>query len=116
MLVNSSHYLEVYDTNLIYSWTPREYKNFVKGAQHREIDRYEQMAKGAMMNRYANNAKSVKEKKMFDADKARKRLNSDSKEWKDSRDSVMDLTRYKKAREALNDYKPTFKSKGGKRK
>lgn len=46
----------------------------MKGAQLRNIDKYEYMAKSAMANAYASNSKRAKEKKIFDADKQRKLL------------------------------------------
>jgi hypothetical protein len=75
----------------------------------RNIDAYEQLAKAAMFNRYANNAKSAKENKMFDANLARKRLLEDSDGWKDSREMEFSLDRYRKAREAMKGYLPTLK-------
>lgn len=98
----------MFDTELILSWTPREYSAFVKGAQHREIDEYERLAKGAMFHRFALNAKRATEKKMFDADKARKRLEKGSKKWKDSKEPIVDRTRYIRMKEALEGFTPTF--------
>jgi PAB1-binding protein PBP1 len=111
-MVDASRFLEVYDTELIYSWTPREYKNFIKGSQHREIDEYERMAKGALFNRYATNEKRVSEKKMFDADKARRRLEKGDKNYKDSRDVAVKQKQYKQMKQALKGYTPAF-AKGG---
>jgi hypothetical protein len=96
---------------LILSWTPREYRAFIKGAQHREIDEYERMARSAMFNRYAMNAKRASERKMFDAEKARKRLNEDNPNWKNSRD--MDMKRLLKLNEAFKGFTPQFRKKGG---
>ncbi|MFT4415325.1 hypothetical protein ACLM5H_15800 [Fredinandcohnia humi] len=93
---------------MILSWTPREYRAFIKGAQHKEIDEYERMAKSAMFNRYAMNAKRASEKKMFDADKARKRLDNESKNWKDSRDVTLQQIRYKRMKKALEGFTPSF--------
>nr|WP_309101683.1 hypothetical protein [Fredinandcohnia onubensis] len=96
---------------MILSWTPREYRAFIKGAQHREIDEYERMARSAMFNRYAMNAKRASERKMFDAEKARKRLNEDNANWKNSRD--MDMKRLLKLNEAFKGFTPQFRKKGG---
>ncbi|WP_164670968.1 hypothetical protein [Virgibacillus doumboii] len=110
VIEDAAHYLQVYDIDLIYSWTPREFKTLVKGAQHREIDEFERMARNAMFNRYANNNKHAREKKMFDADKARKRLDQGDKGYKDSK--VIDFTRYRKAKKAMQQYLSKQK-KGG---
>lgn len=101
-MTDAAHHLHVYDTNLIMSWTPREFRNFVKGAQLRIVDIYEQMAKQAMFNRYAQNAKQAKESKMFDAKLARKRVMSGDDSYKDSR--KIDLTRYRAAKKAMTNY------------
>lgn len=71
------------------------------------------MAKNAMFHRYALNAKSPSEKKMFDANKARKRLESGSKRWKDSRDTKLKHKQYKNLKEALKGFKPQFHAKKG---
>lgn len=60
------------------------------------------MAKQAMFNRYAQNAKRAKENKMFDAAAARKRVLEDADSWKDSR--KIDLTRYRAAKKAMKEY------------
>ncbi|MBT2661949.1 hypothetical protein [Bacillus sp. ISL-45] len=105
MFVNAAHYLEVYDADLILSWTPRQFKNFIKGSQLRIVDQYEGMAKQAMFNRYAQNAKRARENKMFDAKTARKRIMSGSDNWKESRVPRINLERYRKAKEAMKSYK-----------
>ncbi|MED4461865.1 hypothetical protein [Metabacillus fastidiosus] len=64
------------------------------------------MAKQAMFNRYAQNAKKATEKKMFDAETARKRILNDSADWKESREPRIDLERYRKAQEAMKNYRP----------
>lgn len=93
---------------MILSWTPGEYRSFIHGAQLREIDEYEQLAKGAMFHRYALNAKRASEKKLFDADKARRRLEQGSKKWKDSRNPQVKQDRYEKMKKALEGYTPVF--------
>src|SRR5690606_37816265 len=45
-----SHYLQVYDLDLIYSWTPREYRNFLKGANLRMIDEWERIVYNAVLS------------------------------------------------------------------
>lgn len=90
----------MYDTDLIYSWRPREFKLFLTGAQMRTVDLHEEMARQAMMYRYASNAKRAKEKDMFDAEKARSLVMSGKAETK-----KYDLTRFRKAKEAMKNWK-----------
>ena len=103
----------MYDTELILSWTPNEYRAFIKGAQHREIDDYERMANGAMFNSYAQNAKRATVKKMFDADKARKKLERNDQNWKYSREQTSKRDIAKMALDALKGYVPSFTPKKG---
>lgn len=65
-----------------------------------------------MFNRYAMNAKKASEKKMFDADNARRRLENNDKKWKDSRDVSDIQKRYKKMKQALKGYTPVFNGRG----
>lgn len=102
--MNAAHYLQVYDVDLILSWTPREFKNFIKGAQLRIVDEYEAMAKQAMFNRYAQNAKRAKEKKMFDAQAARRRIMNGLDNWKESREPKINVDRYRAAQKAMKAY------------
>ncbi|WP_203364744.1 hypothetical protein [Bacillus sp. REN10] len=62
------------------------------------------MTKQAMFNRYAQNAKRANEKKMFDAETARKRIMSGSDSWKESREPQIDRELYRKAQEAMKNY------------
>jgi len=116
-MVDTAHYLQVYDLDLIYSWTPREFKNFIKGAQHKEIDDLERLAMGAMMTANASNGKRVTMKKLFDAKKARERLNKGSNAWKESRKPSVSVERHRRAKEAMNVYLKVhnveIKSEGG---
>jgi len=98
---------------LILSWTPNEYRAFIKGAQHREIDTYERMANGAMFNSYAQNAKRATVKKMFDADKARKKVEANDPTWKQSRDQTSKWEIARQATEALKGFVPSFTPKKG---
>lgn len=100
MLKDCAQFLQVYDLDLIYSWTPREFKNFMDGAQLRRVDEHEGMALQAMMQRYANNAKRAKVKDMFDADKARKIVLNGGQAEKG-----YDLTLYRKAKKAMQNWK-----------
>lgn len=61
-----------------------------------------------MFHRYAMNAKRVSEKKLFDAEKARRRLEQGSKKWKESRDPQVKQDRYEKMKKALEGYTPVF--------
>lgn len=66
----------------------------------RTVDLHEEMARQAMMYRYANNAKKAKEKDMFDGERARKLVMNGGEETKQ-----YDLTRYRKAKEAMRKWK-----------
>lgn len=70
----------------------------------RIVDEYEQMADQAMFNRYAQNAKRAKKKKMFDVETARKRVLEGLDNWKDSREPKVNLERYRKAQNAMKAY------------
>jgi putative heme iron utilization protein len=96
--------LQVYDTELILSWTPNEYRAFLRGAKHTEADQIEMLAKAAMFNRYAQNAKQASERKMFDAALAHKRIEKEMKNWKEARESVIPIEKYRKAKAALKIY------------
>jgi protein tyrosine/serine phosphatase len=111
-MVDASRFLGVYDIELIYSWTPREYKNFIKGAKHREIDTLENEAISALFHRKASSEKRITLKKLFDADKAHKRLENNDNNYKDSRDVAVKQKQYKRMKQALKGYAPTF-TKGG---
>jgi len=96
----------VYDIDLIYSWTPREFKNFIKGAQLRTIDSYELSAVSAIFTAKVKSKKrSIKLKDIYDAEQARKDLDTpvDSK-----KDAGLNLERYKKAQEAMKAYSPSM--------
>lgn len=93
----------VYDTDVIYSWTPREFRNFIKGAQLRTIDSYELSAVAAIFNAKVKSKKRVSLKDIYDAEKARKELNTPAKS------EGLNLERYKKAKAAMKNYKPNMK-------
>ena len=101
--------LGVYDTELILSWTPKEYESFIKGAQLRKIDEYELMAKTAMANRYAQHAKRANERKIFNAKQARRNLDKGIKGTDKNIDRMLDLN------DKFKGFKPTFIPKGVKR-
>lgn len=104
--------MQVYDNDLIFSWTPHEFRLKIKGAQHRQIDEYEKEARAAMFGRVANNQKKVRETQLFNADKARKRLDRGSKNWRKARD-VISLDDHRRAKAAMKEYFKTANKKGG---
>jgi len=98
----------VYDVDLIMSWTPKEYLSFLKGAQHKQIDQYEFMAKQAMAFRYAQNAKNANERKIFNAKQARFNLDNEGLSKNDA-----DIQRNIELNKAFKGFKPEFIPKGG---
>ncbi|PPA70034.1 hypothetical protein [Jeotgalibacillus proteolyticus] len=100
-----ARYLQVYDEDVIGSWTMNEYKAKLKGAHLREIDQLENLSKGAMMNAIAANKKGTTAKKLFDAQKARRELEKGSLQY--TRQEVkqpLDKTRYNKMKKAMSSY------------
>lgn len=61
----------------MYSWTNREYQNFLKGAYLFEADELERFSIAAIFNARAANEKRITSKKLFNADKVRKKINKD---------------------------------------
>ncbi|WP_037581080.1 hypothetical protein [Sporolactobacillus terrae] len=110
---DAARYLQVYDTDLILSWTQAEYQSFIRGAQHRQADELDRMAMMAMFNRYGQNAKHPKKKRMFDAEKAHWRIDKELGNWKESRTVSMPKDMYKKFKAGLNKSIGTFAKKGG---
>ncbi|MEN2765837.1 hypothetical protein [Ornithinibacillus xuwenensis] len=106
---DSARYLGVFDTDLILSWTPKEYRAFLKGAQYRQIDDYEYMAKSAMAIGYASRAKRPKEKRIFDAKRMRKKLET-GQDY-----DLEQMKRSSRLNKALKGFEPNFipKKKGG---
>lgn len=112
--MNAARYLNIHDPELILSWTPHEYKLFLKGAQYRQIDEMELLTKNALFHRYALNKKGrVTPKKMFDADKARRMVDNGETGWRNARSGVNGsaLRRANKALKGIN--LPDFIKKGG---
>jgi hypothetical protein len=91
------------------SWTPKAFLLKVKGAKHRLIDEYEKMAKSAMAIAYAQNAKRPREKKIYNAEKARVLLE------KGFKGNLIDVNRQQvdRMRNALKGFKPRFSKKRG---
>jgi hypothetical protein len=88
------------------SWTPKEFELLIKGAQHCVIDDYEKIAKQAMANRYAQNAKHARENKIFNAARARRKLEAGTK-------TDPEIERMVKLNETFKGFKPDFRPKGG---
>lgn len=110
VLANAAEYLGVHDVDLIMSWTPNEYKAFLKGAQMKMVSDYENLAIQAMYIRKADNEKRLKLTDLFDADKARKRILEGDKDWKESK--KMDTTLYKKAQADMKAWAEKLNMKG----
>jgi hypothetical protein len=94
------------------SWTPNEFRDFCRGAQHAQIDQYELAANSAMFARYAQNAKHARLKRMFDAEKAHRRIDKESGNWKESRSPGMPKDKYRRLKAGLSKAVGTFQ-KGG---
>lgn len=95
----------MYDIDLIYSWTPRQFKNFIKGAQLRTVDEYELAAAiGLFTAKASNSKKRLKLKDIYDADKVRKNMEKSNSK----KNEVLSLDRYKKAKEAMKNYSPSM--------
>lgn len=89
--------------DLIYSWTPRQFRNLVKGSLLRTIDSYELAAATALFTAKASNArKRIKLSDVYDSEKARKSLNNPTGKKSDS----FSIERYRKAKEAMKGYSP----------
>lgn len=80
----------------------------MKGANLREIDNLEALSIAAMFNARASNAKRMTSKKLFDADKARKKLETKSE------DKEKEIEESIRLNEAFKGFKPQFRVKGGK--
>lgn len=97
----------MYDIDLIYSWTPKQFKNFIKGAQLRTIDDFELAAANAMFTAKASNSqKRLKLKDLYNADKIRKSITAPSRT---KAGSEISLDRYRKAKEAMKGYSPSMR-------
>lgn len=109
--MDAAHYLGVYDIDLIYSWTPRQYQNLLKGARLKEIDEYEFASTTAIFNAVAQNTsrKNLKPKDIFDADKMRNQILS--VEGKKEPEKYLGF--YNRAKAAMKNYRPQNGKKGG---
>lgn len=98
--------MNIYDIDLIMSWTPRQYLLLLKGARHRNVDELERMSYLALMTAKASNSKRINAKKLFNADKERSRI--DNPEIKqEEKQRMVNLN------EAFKGFTPQFRKKGG---
>lgn len=108
--MDAARYLHVYDIDTIYSWTPRQFKNFIKGAQLHETDLWEREAAGALFTAKASNSKKkVGIKDLYDGEKMRNQILS--VEGKKAPEKY--LGRYHAAQAAMKAYRPQNGKKGG---
>ncbi|MBT2599083.1 MULTISPECIES: hypothetical protein [unclassified Oceanobacillus] len=107
IFTDASYHLGIFDPDLILSWTPREFQNFIKGAQLKKIDQYDLMAKTAMANRYAQHAKRANARKIFNADQARRNLEIGIKGTDKNVERMIALNK------KFQGFKPKFRPKGG---
>lgn len=97
--------LGVYDVDLIYSWTPRQFRNLIKGSQLKVIDSYELAAATALFTAKASNArKRIKLADIYDSNKMRKSLDNPI----GKKDDSFNLERYRKAKDAMKGYSPSM--------
>ena len=78
-------YLNIVDNDILYAMTPNEYNRKMKGVMLQDVKRYEDMAVQAIFNANAANGKKVTTKKLFDGEKARKKILNPNKQKKENR-------------------------------
>lgn len=98
--------MNIYDIDLIMSWTPRQYLLLLKGARHRSVDELERMSYLALMTAKASNSKRVNAKKLFNADRERKRIDN-PETTEEKKKEMVNLN------EAFKGFTPQFRQKGG---
>jgi len=90
---------------LIYSWTPREYRNFLQGSQLANIDQFERQVQSAwiagIVSKQKRSRKEPPPKKYFDAEKARKEILLGTNNTKQIE---LDFTNYNQMREELKTF------------
>lgn len=92
--------MQIYDTDIIYSWSLREFENFITGARLRNIDDRELAAVQAIFYVKAKSKKRISGvKDIFDAEKARKETLKGTTEAE-----PLHLERYEKAKLAMASY------------
>jgi hypothetical protein len=98
--------MNIYDIDLIMSWTPKQYLLLLKGAKHRNVDELERISISAIWSARASNEKRISAKKLFNADKERSRI--DNPEIKqEEKQRMIHLN------EAFKGFTPQFRKKGG---
>lgn len=108
--MDAARYLQIFDIDTIYSWTPRQFKNFIKGAQLKETDLWEREAASALFAaRATNSKKSVKLKDLYDGEKMRNQILSVG----GKKEPEKYLGRYQAAQAAMKAYRPQNGKKGG---
>lgn len=105
VIVDSARYLQVYDVDLILSWTPKQFSLLIKGARHKQIDDLEMMSFQAMMTAKASNAKRMTPKKLFDSEKAHRKVDKPSLLEREKEHIVQ-------MNEAFKGFTPQFTPKG----
>jgi hypothetical protein len=98
--------MNIYDIDLIMSWTPRQYLLLLKGARHRNVDELERMSYLALMTAKASGEKRVNAKKLFNADKERSRIDNPEIKQEEKKRMVH-------LNEAFKGFTPQFRKKGG---
>lgn len=99
--------MNVYDTDLIMSWTPREFKLRMQAAQLREVDETERVLIAAILSgNVARSKERVSIQKVYNAKAIRSRiLGEDAPEKKKS------YVRFEKAVQAVNNFNFKFTPK-----
>lgn len=69
------------------------------------------LARGAMFHRYAMNEKRAKEKRMFDAETARKRVLEGREDFKEAKKLAFSKEQHQKAHSALKNYMSAFQNR-----
>jgi hypothetical protein len=105
--MNAARQLQVYDIDLIMSWTPHEYILLLEGAKRRTVDELERLSTLAVWTAKANNSKNITAKKLFDPVKAHKEIGKPESE------NNVQAKRMKNLSQALKGFTPQFVPKGG---
>jgi hypothetical protein len=88
------------------SWTPKQYLLLLKGARHQSVDELERYSYLALMTAKASNEKRMNAKKLFNADKERRKI--DKPEMVEA-----EKQRMVNLNEAFKGFTPQFRKKGG---
>jgi hypothetical protein len=88
------------------SWNPKQYSLLLKGAKHQSVDELERYSYLALMTAKASNAKRMNAKKLFNAEKERRKI--DKPEMVEA-----EKQRMTQLNEAFKGFTPQFRKKGG---